>query len=220
MNKLSTVLFDFDGTLVDSERFYYHAWAPILAEDFQVHISFQDWIDSFAGHTLAHNLEFLAEHHQVQTSTEYMWKRTREAYAKQDMLSISLMPYALEIIQFFSEQHIQIGLVTSNFLPAVERILKHHELYSYFNFFVTREDVVEPKPQPECYLLAIEKSKTSPAEILVIEDTITGATAAVKAGLTCFGVSKQLSEQKKLKTSVPVFEDLHQVFQELADSGY
>ncbi|MBP3942425.1 HAD family phosphatase [Sphingobacteriaceae bacterium WQ 2009] len=220
MNKLSAVLFDFDGTLIDSERFYFEAWGPILSQDFQLEITFDDWIASFAGHTLQRNVQFLKSNYGIETTDEHMWKRTREAYADQDLLSIQLMPFAGELISYLAENHIQIGLVTSNFKGVVSEILKNHKLYNYFNFFVTREDVQEPKPKPECYLRAQELCHVPASEILVIEDTVTGASAALAANLTCFGVSKHAAERSRLAKSVPLFDDLQQVYKELAESGY
>lgn len=220
MNKLSAVLFDFDGTLIDSERFYFEAWAPILKGAFQLEISFEDWIQDFAGHTLQRNVEFLRTKFQVDTTEEFMWKRTREAFALNDMLAIPLMPFAEEIIQYLAQSHISIGLVTSNFFPVVERILKAKGLYAHFSFFVTREDVQDAKPDPACYLLALKKAQVAAAEVLVIEDTLTGARAALAAGLTCFGVTKHAAEREKLKALVPLFEDLQQVHTELAEISY
>jgi len=49
MRNINAVLFDMDGTLIDSEYFYFSNWAPILKSDYDFEIDFEDWIRDFAG---------------------------------------------------------------------------------------------------------------------------------------------------------------------------
>lgn len=195
---IKAVLFDLDGTLIDSEYFYYSNWAPILADSFGLHITFDDWIREYAGHTLLRNVNYLLEKHNITTSEEYMWTATRANYAKSDMRMIRLMPYAKEILSLLKEQHVRIGLVTSSYQTTVNTVLGEHGLLDYFEFFVTREIVQNPKPNAEPYLLAIEKMGLPKEEIIAIEDTITGTTAALAAGLHCIAVSKHETERQRL----------------------
>lgn len=198
MEKLSAVLFDLDGTLIDSEYFYYSNWAPILKETFGLEISFEDWIREYAGHTLLRNINYLQEKHQIDTTEEFMWKATRASYAKSDMRTIRLMPFAKEILVDLKNRNIRIGLVTSSYQTTVDAVLGEHDLLHYFEFFVTRELVQNAKPDAEPYLLAIAKLGLPKEEIVAVEDTITGTTAAVAAGLHCVAISKHETERKKL----------------------
>lgn len=210
-NPLKAVFFDFDGTLVDSERFYFEAWRPILKSNFAIDLDFAKWIADFAGHTLADNVKTMQRLWGVETSEAFMWKVTREKYAAQDILNIPLMPYTKELIEDLAAREIQIGLVTSNFRTTVEKILAQHQLISYFSLYVTREDVIFPKPDPECYRKALQLSECKAEEVLVIEDTSTGARAAKAAGLACFGVTKQLVERTRLDFVDQLFYDLKEV---------
>lgn len=196
--KIKAILFDLDGTLIDSEHFYFSNWAPILEEEFGLHITFDDWIREFAGHTLVRNVDYLASQYNIHTTEEFMWKRTRENYAKADMRTINLMPYAKELLQDLSERGIRIGLVTSSYQTTVDAVLGNHSLLDYFEFFVTREDVNNPKPNGEPYELAVQKLAISKEHIIAVEDTITGFTAAQNANLNCFAVSKHQVERDKL----------------------
>lgn len=208
MNKIQAVLFDLDGTLIDSEYFYFKNWAPILKQEFDLLISYEDWIRDFAGHTTAHNVERLIKDYGFDTTQEYMWQRTRAAYADANMSDIQLMPGAREILAFLKAQGIRIGLVTSSYRSTVDTVLGKHGLLDYFEFFVTRECVEVPKPDPEPYRLALT-TLDLPAECCVaIEDTITGSKSALGAGMQLIAVTKQEVERARLTAVDNIVENL------------
>lgn len=215
MSNIQAVLFDLDGTLIDSEYFYFSNWQPILEEHFDLLISFEDWIDYFAGHTLVDNVQLLKEKWGIDTSEDFMWKETRANYAKSDMRTIRLMPYAKEILTELQQRGIRIGLVTSSYQTTVETVLGHHGLLNYFEFFVTREKVNNPKPDPEPYLLGLSLLNLAAKQVIAIEDTSTGVAAAKGAGLHCFAVSKHVSERAKLGDADKLFFDLEEVIREV-----
>lgn len=202
MTKFKGVLFDLDGTLINSEYYYFSNWQPILSRSFSLEITFDDWLTYFAGHTLRRNVSFLEETWGIKTDETFMWTETRASYAQSDMTVIQLMPFAEEILAYLKNAEIRIGLVTSSYEPTVQIVLGHHKLLSYFDFFVTRENVENPKPNAEPYLQGIDKMGMPISSILAIEDTITGATSAKAAGLYCIGVSAHTVERSRLDSTV------------------
>src|SRR5690606_11039451 len=125
-SSIKAVLFDLDGTLIDSEFFYFSNWSPILAEEFGVEITYEDWIKDFAGHTLVRNVGFLRDQFGIETTQEFMWTATRANYAKSDMTTIRLMPHAKEILDLLKSKDIRIALVTSSYNTTVQTVLGHH----------------------------------------------------------------------------------------------
>jgi beta-phosphoglucomutase len=208
LSPVKAVLFDLDGTLIDSEYFYFSNWSPILFEQFNLDITYEDWIRDFAGHTLVRNVAFLKEKFGIDTTQEFMWTSTRANYAKADMTTIRLMPHAKEILDLLKSKGLRIALVTSSYKTTVDTVLGHHQLLDYFEFFVTRESVENPKPNPEPYLLAIQKLGLATAEIIAIEDTITGYTAATASGLNCVAVTKHETEINRLSNAKFLIKDL------------
>ena len=211
MNKINAVLFDLDGTLIDSEYFYFSNWAPILENDYGLNIDFDEWISKFAGHTLSRNVQMLNNDYKLNVDEEDMWFATRSRYAKANMKNIRLMPYAKDVLQAVKESGKQIGLVTSSYQNTVDIVLGEHNLLKYFKFFVTRELVENPKPNPEPYLLAINKLMIPKHEIVVVEDTSTGCAAAKAAGLYCIAVTQQEIEKNRLTHADQVLNDLAEV---------
>ncbi|WP_254529548.1 MULTISPECIES: HAD family phosphatase [unclassified Sphingobacterium] len=211
MNNINAVLFDLDGTLIDSEYFYFSNWAPILENDYGLKIDFDEWISNFAGHTLSHNVKMLNEEYKLHVDEEDMWFATRSRYAKANMKNIRLMPHAKELLDAVKDAGKTIGLVTSSYQTTVDTVLGEHNLLKYFEFFVTREQVENPKPSPEPYLLAVNKLSIPKEEIVVVEDTSTGCTAAKTAGLYCIAVTKQEVEKSRLTHADELLNDLAEV---------
>ncbi|MGV6946267.1 HAD family hydrolase [Sphingobacterium kyonggiense] len=211
MKNINAVLFDMDGTLIDSEYFYFSNWAPILLSDYGLEITFEDWIRDFAGHTLQDNVEMLKERYNLQVDAEDLWFSTRASYARANMKTIRLMPHAKDLLETVKERGITMGLVTSSYNTTVQTVLGEHQLLDYFSFFVTRELVEQPKPNPEPYLLAVNKLNIPKEEIVVIEDTSTGCTSAKNAGLYCIAVTKQEVERKRLSHADVILNDLAEV---------
>lgn len=198
LQNIKAVLFDLDGTLVDSEYYYYSNWAPILKNEFGLEISYEDWIHDFAGHTLVNNVHLIREKYGLEVTEEFMWDSTRASYLKSDMRNINLMPYVKELLEYLKSQNVRIALVTSSYRTTVDTVLGNHGLLDYFEFFVTRDSVQNPKPNPEPYLLAVEKLGLDKSDVVAIEDTITGTTSAKSAGLKCIAVSKHEIERSRL----------------------
>ncbi|MFZ4261043.1 HAD family hydrolase [Sphingobacterium sp. HJSM2_6] len=211
MNKRKAILFDLDGTLIDSEYFYFTNWSKILEEDYGLKIDFKDWITDFAGHTLHHNVLTLREQYNLTVDEEDIFFATRASYAKANMENIRLMPFAKEILDRVKKEDLIIGLVTSSYKTTVDAVLGKHNLLGYFSFFITRELVEIPKPNPEPYLLAVEKLGLAKSEIVVIEDTSTGCTSAKAAGLFCLGVSMHEIERARLNHADKLLNDLAEV---------
>lgn len=208
MKDLQAVLFDLDGTLIDSEYFYFTNWAPILKREFGIALDFDGWLKHFAGHTLGSNVNTLNTVWGVDTTEEHMWEVTRYAYSADNMRGIRMMPGAVELLEFLKAEGIRIGLVTSSYMTTVDTVLGEHDLLSYFEFFVTREKVTNPKPNPEPYLLGASLLGIPKENIVAIEDTATGTTSAKEAGLFCIAVSKQPIEVQKLDHADLLLSDL------------
>ncbi|MFZ4862108.1 HAD family hydrolase [Sphingobacterium sp. Mn56C] len=202
MQKINAVLFDLDGTLIDSESYYYAGWQPILKENYNLDITFNDWLDYFAGHTFLANIEVLKNHYGLSVDEHFMDKAVADYYALTSMTRLGLMPFAEEALAHFKALGTRIGLVTSSYRSTVDTVLGGYGLLDNFEFFVTREKVFYAKPNPEPYLLATDLLQLPKEEIIVVEDTITGATAAKAAGLYCYGISQHAVERERLVKKV------------------
>ena len=102
---------------------------------------------------------------------------------------LPLSPYLGEFLTQLEAQNIAVGLVTGATRSLVEYILHRAELAECFDTIIAGDDLEASKPDPDPYLLAVEKLNLQPSECLAIEDNPVGITAAKRAKIQVVGIS-------------------------------
>ena len=82
----------------------------------------------------------------------------------------------------------KVGVVTNSIRQTTEFMLTYAGLYDLMDVVVTNQDVAEPKPSPDCYLVAMNKLGVLPTETMIVEDSPYGIAAANASGATVLKV--------------------------------
>ncbi|MBB5634838.1 HAD superfamily hydrolase (TIGR01509 family) [Pedobacter cryoconitis] len=210
MVKFKALLFDLDGTLVDSEHFHYNVWNEILAES-DIQLEYSDFLKNFAGIPLPGNAKRLKELYEIESPLEVLISRKEDLTNERLKTStIELMPYVQETLDFFLTKGIAMALVTASKRADVDEVFRKNGLGKYFKLLVTRSDVTKSKPDPESYNLAVKGIGFQKSECLVFEDTVNGLMAAKNAELTCFAIQGDEDSHVKLGAADLVFTDFRQ----------
>jgi len=207
---LKAILFDLDGTLIDSEHFYFECWNEILAE-VGAQLTFDDWLNNYAGMAMPANAQKLIDTYGIKGPLDELVKRrerlTIERFKTTD---VSLMPFVPEILNFFRDKGLTMAVVTSSVRKDVDTIFERNGLKHYFKLIITRSEVANYKPHPESYNACCEQLGISKDECLVFEDTINGLTAAKAANLVCYAIQSNTAEHHKLQAADKIFLDLNE----------
>lgn len=208
MKDIKALLFDLDGTLIDSECFHYECWNEIL-DEYGVQLTYSDWLKNYAGIPLPVNARNLLEKYAINASLPEVVKR-REALTLERLKTkdVNLMPFALEVIKFFHERDLVLAIVTSSPREDVEAIFDRNGLRPYFRLIITRSEVQQNKPDPESYNKCCETLGLSKENCLVFEDTINGIKAAKAAGIRCFAIQSNTDMHESLHIADRLFLDL------------
>ena len=205
MSKIKALLFDLDGTLIDSEFFHYECWNEILSE-YNVTLTYKDWLSNYAGVPLPKNAQNLLAKYEIDAVLEEVVNRrenlTLERLKTKD---VNLMPFVLDFIEFFYAKGLTLAIVTSSPRKDVEAIFERNGLSKYFDLIITRSEVTKSKPDPESYNVCVAQLNVAKEECLVFEDTINGVKSAVAAGITCYAVQSNVREHQKLKIADQLF---------------
>ena len=176
------VVFDLDGTLIDTESLCNAAGAEACARlGFPVSLEFFEGLAGIDDRTRARLIE---EH--TGRPVEYRaflaeWDRLCTLRFQQ---GIPLKPGAVELLDRLSAAGLPLALATSSREGPAREKFEGAGLLPLFRTVVTFDDVAAPKPAPDPYLLAAERLGVEPRRCLAFEDSETGARSAQAAGLT------------------------------------
>lgn len=92
------------------------------------------------------------------------------------------IPHHLILMTLLKSNNFKIGLATNSIRQTTEAMLKYAGLFDFFDSIITSEDVTNPKPHPEIYLMSLDQLNSDPKKTLVVEDNKNGIKSATSAG--------------------------------------
>ena len=207
MTKISTVLFDFDGVIADTEPQY-----DIYIDE--LGIKYNLGIDNFAALVKGTTTPYILKNYFSHLSQEERLEIEQDISNFEQRMDFPLVNGVMEYINYLKENNYKLGLVTSSPEVKMERALKLLNLSETFDTVVTASRIVNGKPNPMCYLLAAEDLGSTPEECVVFEDSFHGIQAGKSAGMRVVGLSTTINKKdlaEKVNHVIPDFSDLKQV---------
>ncbi len=212
MTKISTVLFDFDGVIADTEP-QYDIYIEELGEKHNL------GIENFAALVKGTTTPYILENYFSHLSNEERSKIEQDMSDFEQRMDFPLVSGVMEYINYLKGNNYKIGLVTSSQEVKMKRALKLLNLSETFDTVVTAARIIDGKPNPMCYLLAAEDLNSVPEECIVFEDSFHGIQAGKSAGMQVVGLSTTINKKdlgEKVNHVIPDFSDLTQVVRFLA----
>lgn len=185
---LKAIIFDMDGVLTDSERYQQDAERYVLS-NYGVVPTKGEW-ESFTGRTNRQIFTYIQKAYCLHVPIDKMIAEKRAIVLEKMRTVVEPIPGAMDYVKMISsEKKLKIGLVTSSIFEHVEVVLSRFGIFSCFDAMVTGDEVMKGKPDPEPYLMAIEKLGVDAASCVVIEDSINGMKSARSAGAKVIGIT-------------------------------
>lgn len=177
------VLFDFDGVLADTSNIHIAAW--------QRTFGLMGWDvpeEACARATYEDDRKFLAAllvDAGMPGGDVEGWVRRKQALTR-SMLGDSprLCPGAVDLVGRLKGR-VTLGIVSGSWRENIDSVLAGSGMDDAFSVIIAKEDVAEPKPDPEAYRLALKRLAIGADSAWAIEDTMTGCRSALGAGLRC-----------------------------------
>ena len=181
------VLFDLDGTLVDSERVYGLALARALADGQGLALTDEDTGFIIGRSWVAIDAHLRGRYPSITWTRDQIIAACAAAAALIfDEQGLPVLPGALAAVARFADR--RRGLVTGSARQEAEHVLGHLGLLDVFEVRLCAEDVPRSKPAPDGYLAACARLGVAPEDTLVIEDSVAGIAAARAAGCVVIAV--------------------------------
>ena len=211
---ITTVLFDLDGLLADSEPLHRQAYQEVLAQ-YGVTITDADYIEHWirTGKGIADWVrEYLLD-------LDPNLLRYQKANRYRELVSSSLRPMdgAVAVLERL-RGHKQLALASSSGRDAVASVTAQLGIAPYFEVIVSGTDVERSKPAPDIFLYTAQQLKVLPARCVVVEDAEKGVVAARQAGMLCVAVPNQYTQQNDFSAASCVLSSLRELTLELLDT--
>jgi putative hydrolase of the HAD superfamily len=175
---LRTLIFDFDGLLVDTETVLIDAWVQIHAED-RITVD-GNQLHHIVGHTdVVHDYWAAYPAHTDRSALEERYRLAARALT----LAAPPLPGALDLLNAARDAGLRIGLASNSTHAHVEGHLAHRDMLALFDFIACRDDVTIGKPEPDVYLAALRGLGVNASDAIAFEDSVPGHVAAHRAGL-------------------------------------
>lgn len=189
------VIFDMDGVLVDSEEHICKA-ACIMFEELGLRVHPEDFIP-FVGTGENRYLGGVAEKYNLAVDIETIKERTYDIYLEIIQGVLRPLPGVVEFIGKCKNADKKIAVASSADRRKVLGNLNEIDLpLTLFDAVIVAEDVTFKKPAPDIFLLAAERLQLRPDECLVVEDAVSGVTAAKTAGSRCLALTTSFAEHE------------------------
>lgn len=205
---IKALIFDMDGTLVDSELIHYKAWKEILANHGVSHFPFEGFI-SYVGTSNEKLARDYIQSDGLDTSIERLVCEKQGIYL--EMISGIKLLDGVEaaIRKYFG--NFRLAVASSSDCVELEKILKTTNIRSRFEQVIGGDLVGRKKPDPEIYLKTASLLGLAPQECVAFEDSESGLAAAKDAGMFVVAVPNRLSKHHDFSRSDLIVDSIDKV---------
>jgi HAD superfamily hydrolase (TIGR01509 family) len=207
---IKAVIFDMDGLMINSEPIQSKGFELLLREYHKKPIYHTNGLVHVVG---THgNCAKLKIKYQIDEELDILKQKRQQFYQK--LLKsevIKSMPGLNSLLKFLKKNDLKIAVATNSFLEDIKVIFPKLKILSYFNVFVTCEDVINGKPAPDIYLKAAKRLNIKPAECLVLEDSETGVSAGKNAGMKVIAVPNKFTKNHDFSKADLIVKSLNNI---------
>jgi len=219
------VIWDVDGTLVDTAEMHFDAWVR-MANELGRPFSRDDFSATF-GRRNPEIIRFLFHQNFTEQEVREIGERKETYYRGEAEKGIELLPGVSDLLAALADRGVRQGVGSSAPRGNLDLILSLTASAKYFQTIVGMEDTQRGKPDPQVFLVAAERLGVPPNRCVVFEDAIAGVQAAKSGGMKCVAVTfaghhgKEKLEEAGADRVVTSFDDISadDVLTMLADSS-
>lgn len=205
---ITTLIFDLDGTIGDTEELHFQAWQKTLLDHGVAQFTFDDFI-AYVGTSNEKVAHDYCSSHNIALSEQDLIKYKQNLYMEL-IPQVRLCKGAQKLIELCAP-HFTMAVASSSHQKEVREILKTHNLLQYFQTVVCGDMVTKRKPDPEIYLKAARILGSKPQHCMAFEDTEHGLNAAKAAGMYGVAIPTILSQNHDFSAADVCLKSLEEI---------
>ena len=211
----TTIIFDLDGLVIDSEIISYQLYQDLL-KPYGHSFSIADYTQNYSGKTAIGNMDALIKRFHLPLSIDAGLKFVALHEKEYFRRGVPLKKGVKELLCYLKRNHYNLVLATSSTSEWAMTALKQHQIEDYFDELVFGTDVENGKPHPDIFLKACQKVNAQVHECLVLEDSEAGIEAAFKAGIPVICIPDMKKPSEKFQTmTTAILPSLNEVIAHL-----
>lgn len=184
---MTSVIFDLDGTLVDSEPHYYASGRRTLERHGVTGFTWEQHV-RFIGIGTLETLEILKDRYGIPAPVEQLLAEQNDAYLELARTETEVFPQMRKFVARLHAEGVPMAVASGSSREAIDAVLAGTGLDSLLSTVVSAEEVAHGKPAPDVFLEAARRLGARPADCVVFEDAAPGARAARAAGMDCVAI--------------------------------
>ena len=203
---MKTYLFDFDGTLVDSEYVWDVSFDRYFHEE-KISASFSDFRQAVEHMTIPECTVYMHDVLELSQSPEEIYQRIHEIVIGLYQKEVKPIGGMAAFIRQCHQQGIQLGVVTSNRTDIVELVLHRFGIRDCFEKLYCNEDTHRPKKDPKTYEYILEDMHTTAQDTLLFEDTYYAIASAAQCGIQSLAIRSEINAREMAEHNVKMICD-------------
>lgn len=192
-SQIKAIIFDLDGTLVDSEPNYYKGDKQFLAE-YGIDLT-EEMRSKYIGIGSQAMVEDIKDNFELNDSVENLVAKKNKYYVDIAQDNTMVFPEMLKFLQCLKKNNFPMAIASGSSPKIIEMILSMTNIKPYFDVVLSAEEVKRGKPAPDIFIETAKRLGISPINCLVLEDSKYGIEAAKSAGMYCIAIPFLTSEQ-------------------------
>ena len=211
---LKGAIFDMDGLLFDTERFYKISWVETAKKlNLTPHEELALEATGCGGKEKLFKL--INKYYPDFDAEIYLKEQEKSAFAMMKK-NLVIMEGVEDILKFFKSQKVLIAVASSSIIKIVEDNLRRSNLREYFSVMIGGDELKHGKPAPDIFLKAAERLKLPPKDCYVFEDSYNGIRGAAAAGCAPVMIPDTLEPTEEMRElCVGIYPSLTQALQEI-----
>ena len=197
---IKAVIFDLDGTLIDSEPNYYLGDKAFL-EHFGVTYTL-DQYHQFVGVGGVSFLKWAKNEYKIPDDIKKLTKMKDDLYLKFARKNTQIFPVMLDLLNWLESKNMPMAIASGSTPSIIKEMLKITKSEHFFKILISSHEVKKGKPAPDVFIETALRLRVDPTDCLVFEDSQYGVQAAKAAGMKCIGIPTVIKD----KLSAPFYK--------------
>ena len=190
--KLSAILFDLDGTLIDSEKKFFESFRYVIFSKYNYNISYEEYEENELKKNA--NLLLYLKSNGIIESYEVDDKIMEKIYLEyekkfMDLLNENDVSLNFELLKQLKSKGLRLALVSTSRKKFIDMLLTKLNIQDLFEVVISREDVKNLKPESDAYIMALEKLNILSTNCIAFEDSERGIRASKSANIKTIQVN-------------------------------